>query len=80
MLEESEVLRCVLLCLPDVLDVTGVMRCTLLCMLEVMRCMLLRTLDAVEGGLSFRVSKLPLRQCFRYSPPPVRPVEPVGPV
>ena len=43
-----EVMRCVLLCMPEVPEV---MRRVLLCMLDAMRCMLLCILKGVEGGL-----------------------------
>src|SRR5215469_3445725 len=46
-------------CLPEVPEVTEVMRCVLLCM------------EAVEGGLSFAVSKFPLCQFSHCSPPPL---------
>jgi len=63
-----EVMRSALLCMPEavegelcLLEVLEVMRCMLLCM-----CML----EAVEGGLSFVISKFPLRQFSRYARPP----------
>src|SRR5205809_2469306 len=61
-------MRCVLLCMLQVLEMPEVMRCVLLCMLEVpdmfevlerleipdaMRCVLLCMLEAVEGGPRF---------------------------
>ena len=63
------------LCLLEVLEALEMTRRVLLWMLDVldvMRCMRLRMLDAVEGGLSFGVSKFLLSQFSRYSPPPSR--------
>ena len=77
-LKELEMMLCMLLCMLEALEgrlcsleVLEAMLCMLLCMLEVMRCMLLRMLDAVEGGLGFRVSKFPLWQFSRCSSPPL---------
>ena len=44
----------------EALEVSATMYCMLICMME-----------AIEGGLSFRVSKFPLWQFSRYSPPPI---------
>ena len=61
-------MRSVLLCMREavagklcLLEVLEAMRCMLLCM-----CML----EAVEGGLSFVISKCPLWQFSRYTRPP----------
>ena len=64
-LDELEMMLCILLCMQEDVE-------RRLCSLEVMRCMLLRMLDAVEGGLSFKVSTFPLWQFSRCGPPPIK--------
>jgi len=53
LLEELEVMLCMLFCMLEAVE-------DRLCSMEVMRCMRLRMLDAEEGGLGFRVSKFPV--------------------
>jgi len=61
-LEVPEVMRCVLLCLLEMLDVLDVMRCVLRCLMEVLEVMrvseLMRVSEVMGVSEAMRVSKV----------------------